>query len=190
PLEAAFIELFSEKNIWTMGGLMEDVGTVDRTAALKALITWIDLGVLKEDEENTFRPLEVAEAAQPPSRIGQYLHLPFFALLIYFSPRSGRYRGSDRGGRLAKQADQMRLYWKVLDVLHRLPHELTRVNIYPVHRGDAHEYGITAARPNQDDAAVCAGIVRPEIEQLTGFMEAARREGLVVGRDGMWKLNR
>lgn len=27
-------------------------------------------------------------------------------------------------------------------------------------------------------------------EQLASFMEAARREGLVVGRDGMWKLNR
>ena len=35
-----------------MDELIEGVGDVDRTAALKALITWIDLGVLKEDEEN------------------------------------------------------------------------------------------------------------------------------------------
>lgn len=28
------------------------------------------------------------------------------------------------------------------------------------------------------------------IDQLAAFMEAARREGLVTGRDGMWRLNR
>ena len=28
------------------------------------------------------------------------------------------------------------------------------------------------------------------IEQLGAFMEAARREGLVTVKDGMWKLNR
>lgn len=27
-------------------------------------------------------------------------------------------------------------------------------------------------------------------DQLAAFMEAARREGLVTGKDGMWKLNR
>ena len=27
------------------------------------------------------------------------------------------------------------------------------------------------------------------LEQLGAFMEAARREGLVVARDGIWKLN-
>lgn len=53
-----------------MDELIEGVGAVDRTAALKALITWIDLGVLKEDEENTFRLLEVTEEAGPSSRIG------------------------------------------------------------------------------------------------------------------------
>ncbi|KAF9457049.1 hypothetical protein BDZ94DRAFT_1176426 [Collybia nuda] len=51
PLEAAFIELFSSKR----------VGSVDRSAALKALLTWVDLGVLKEDIEGTFRLLEVTE---------------------------------------------------------------------------------------------------------------------------------
>lgn len=28
------------------------------------------------------------------------------------------------------------------------------------------------------------------VEQLAGFMEAARREGLVIVKDGVWKLNR
>lgn len=84
PLEAAFIELFSEKGnvflllvvvvialfqfmadvfpgVWTLEGLIPRVGTVDRSAALKALATWVDLGVLKEDGEHSFRLLEVAE---------------------------------------------------------------------------------------------------------------------------------
>ncbi|EEB87893.1 hypothetical protein MPER_14558, partial [Moniliophthora perniciosa FA553] len=43
PLEAAFIELFSEKT---------GVGSVDRMAAVKALLTWVDMGVLKEDGED------------------------------------------------------------------------------------------------------------------------------------------
>lgn len=28
------------------------------------------------------------------------------------------------------------------------------------------------------------------IDQLASFMEAARREGLVAGRDGVWRLNK
>ena len=28
------------------------------------------------------------------------------------------------------------------------------------------------------------------VEQLAAFMEAARREGLVTVRDGMWRLNK
>ena len=54
-----------------MDELIDGVGAVDRAAALRALITWIDLGVIKEDEVNTFRLLEVAEEAAPSSRIGQ-----------------------------------------------------------------------------------------------------------------------
>lgn len=42
---------------------MERVGKVSKSAALKALLTWVDHGVLKEDSENTFVLLEVAEVA-------------------------------------------------------------------------------------------------------------------------------
>jgi len=28
------------------------------------------------------------------------------------------------------------------------------------------------------------------IDELAEFMDAARRQGLVAGRDGMWRLNR
>ena len=46
------------------------MGSIDRSAALKALITWVDLGVLTEDTEDTFRLLEVAEEplAEPRER--------------------------------------------------------------------------------------------------------------------------
>jgi anaphase-promoting complex subunit 2 len=61
--------------MWTLDELSSRVGSVDRTAALKALITWVDLGVLKEDIENNFRLLERAEeptgTRAASSRLGQ-----------------------------------------------------------------------------------------------------------------------
>jgi anaphase-promoting complex subunit 2 len=41
--------------------LISSVGSIDRGAAIKALSTWVDHGVLKEDPENTFILLEKAE---------------------------------------------------------------------------------------------------------------------------------
>ena len=82
PLEAAFIELFSEQGIiysscpstsiwltrlssadvWTVNDLVVRVGSVDRSAALKALYAWTDRGVLREEtddaDEQCFRLLE------------------------------------------------------------------------------------------------------------------------------------
>ena len=43
------------------------MGSVDRAAAVKALSTWIDLGVLKEEPENTFILLEHEEEGQAAS---------------------------------------------------------------------------------------------------------------------------
>lgn len=87
PLEAAFMELFSQKctcmltthvcestytndatALWSMDELITAVGSIDRAAALKALLTWVDLGVLKEDTENTFRLLETAEEPSSGTR--------------------------------------------------------------------------------------------------------------------------
>ncbi|KAJ6453076.1 hypothetical protein C8R45DRAFT_1056934 [Mycena sanguinolenta] len=155
PLEAAFIELFSEKSEST---LIEGVGAVDRTAALKALITWIDLGVLKEDEENTFRLLEVTEEAGPSSRTGMtHLLLP----PVIEAPTVTAAQ--------QQQADQMRVYWKFIEGM------LTNLGSLPLDRIQT----MLRFAPGYDQT----------LEQLAGFMEAARREGLVVGRDGMWKLS-
>jgi anaphase-promoting complex subunit 2 len=47
--------------VWTLDELMPAVGSVARSAAVKALATWVDMGVLKEDPENTFILLEKKE---------------------------------------------------------------------------------------------------------------------------------
>lgn len=41
---------------------------MDRSSALKALATWVNLGVLKEDTENSFRLLERAEEVSAASK--------------------------------------------------------------------------------------------------------------------------
>ena len=100
PLEAAFIELFSQKRnpllswvwvywiqligrpssaIWVLDDLIEAVGTVDRSASLKALSTWVDHGILIEDPEFTFNLLERADVEgsgareRDPSRLGMFV---------------------------------------------------------------------------------------------------------------------
>ena len=85
PLEAAFIELFSEKgatpfadcldaltiaviDTWTVDELISRVGTVNRIAALKSLATWVDMRVLREESENVFKLLSVAEQSSPGTK--------------------------------------------------------------------------------------------------------------------------
>ncbi|KAJ7064872.1 hypothetical protein C8F01DRAFT_1128556 [Mycena amicta] len=153
PLEAAFIELFSQKNVWTMDELVAGVGSVDRTAALKALITWIDLGVLKEDQENVFRLLEVEEEAGPaPMRsVPMAVEEPTLTAAQQ------------------QQSDQMRLYWKFIEGM------LTNLGPMPLDRIQ----GMLRLAPGYDQTT----------EQLGGFMEAAKRGGRVLVKDGMWMLN-
>ena len=63
--------------VWTLEDLISSVGSIDRVAAIKALSTWVDHGVLKEDPENTFILLEKAEERDPdvnrePRALGSY----------------------------------------------------------------------------------------------------------------------
>ncbi|KAF8349626.1 hypothetical protein F5887DRAFT_1059783 [Amanita rubescens] len=155
PLEAAFIELFSQKPVWSMDELIEAVGSVDRSAALKSLITWVDLGVLKEDTEDTFRLLEMAEepSAEPRERragMFTFLHALSYLLTLGIVPQAAQ----------QQQAEKMRVYWKFIEGM------LTNLGALPV--------------PGYDQT----------IEQLGVFLEAARREGLLTVRDGIWKLHR
>ncbi|KAJ3735886.1 hypothetical protein DFJ43DRAFT_1054769 [Lentinula guzmanii] len=103
PLEAAFIELFSQQDVWTMDELIAKVGSsVDGTAALKALLTWVDLGVLKEQAENTFRLLEVAESAADGAR--EWRTVTKSVIELPSAPSIQQ-----------QQAEQMRVYWKFIE---------------------------------------------------------------------------
>ncbi|KIM41173.1 hypothetical protein M413DRAFT_160178 [Hebeloma cylindrosporum] len=160
PLEAAFIELFSQKPIWILDDLIEAVGPVDRSASLKALSTWVDHGVLIEDPEFTFNLLEKADMAgsaaareRDPSRL---------AATVMDNPPLLSVQ--------QQQAEQMRVYWKFIEGM------LTNIGALPLDRIQT----MLKFAPGYDRT----------IEQLGGFMEAARREGLVVVRDGIWRLNK
>ncbi|KAF9255181.1 ubiquitin-protein ligase [Marasmius fiardii PR-910] len=155
PLEAAFIELFSRKNTWTIPELISSVGSVDRTAAVKALLTWVDLGVLKEDGEDTFRLLEVAEegSSSGTREVSRAAHVP--ELLPVTSVQQ-------------QQAEQMKVYWKFIEGM------LTNLGSLSIDRIQT----MLRFAPGYDQT----------VEQLSVFMEAARREGLVNVKDGMWKL--
>ncbi|KAF5376816.1 hypothetical protein D9757_008906 [Collybiopsis confluens] len=156
PLEAAFIELFSEQDVWTMDQLITKTGlSVDRKAALKALLTWVDLGAIKEVSEHTFKLLEVAEA----STAGRELRAATTSVVELPSALSIQ----------QQQAEQMKLYWKFIEGM------LTNLGSLPIDR-------------IQSMLRLAQGYDQT-VEQLGAFMEAARSEGLVITRDGMWRLN-
>lgn len=48
-------------DVWKLEDLMQAVGNVDRSSAVKALSTWANMGVVKEQEDGTFILLEHAE---------------------------------------------------------------------------------------------------------------------------------
>ncbi|KAJ3771281.1 hypothetical protein FB446DRAFT_741057 [Lentinula raphanica] len=103
PLEAAFIELFSQQDVWTLDELIANVGSsVDRTAALNALLTWVDLGVLKEQTENSFKLLEEAETAPEGARESRTVTRSVVELPPAPSVQQ-------------QQAEQMRVYWKFIE---------------------------------------------------------------------------
>ena len=64
---------------------------MDRTAALKALLTWVDLGVLKEESGNVFTLLEKSQgfAVASSSRSCTHLHHSFpnpMLIIVYSTP--------------------------------------------------------------------------------------------------------
>ncbi|KAF9474205.1 hypothetical protein BDN70DRAFT_334409 [Pholiota conissans] len=156
PLEAAFIELFSQKGVWTLEDLIAGVGSVTRSAAIRALSTWVDRGVLKENPENTFILLEREETGGAPVRENRHIPIAEEATTLIPPPDH--------------QAEQMRVYWKFIEGM------LTNLGTLPLDRVQT----MLKFAPGYDRT----------VEQLGAFMEAARREGLVVVKDGMWRLNK
>jgi len=165
PLEAAFIELFSEQDVWNVNDLVERVGMIERSAALKALFAWVDRGVLREETENAdvqcFRLLELVPEDVGTAPVGM----------------------TTAGSRLAlteeepavltvqqQQAEQMKVFWKFIEGM------LTNLGGLPLDRIQT----MLKFAPGYDRT----------VDQLGAFMDAARREGLVSVKDGIWRLNR
>lgn len=107
---------------WTVDELMSRVGAVSRSAALKALATWVDMHVLKEDNENVFRLLSTAE--EPSSGTRTSAPRPGIHL-CYGSRRPSNYPlaavAEDELPPVMsiqqQQAEQMRVYWKVRKIV-------------------------------------------------------------------------
>ncbi|EMD39909.1 hypothetical protein CERSUDRAFT_112157 [Gelatoporia subvermispora B] len=159
PLEAAFIELFSEKDTWPIDELRAKVGNVDRISAGKALATWVELGVLRAEGDGTYRLLEVAEEIASSGSAQSTRHVP---LAEEEAPAIMTVQ--------QQQAEQMKVYWKFIEGM------LTNLGQLSLDRIQS----MLKLAPGYDRT----------VEQLAGFMEAARREGLVIVKDGVWKLNR
>jgi len=165
PLEAAFIELFSEQDVWTVNDLVTRVGPVEQSAALKALFAWVDRGVLREETENAdvqcFRLLEcVPEGAS--------------AVPVGMTTAGSRTALAEEEPAVLtvqqQQAEQMKVFWKFIEGM------LTNLGGLPLDRIQT----MLKFAPGYDRT----------VEQLGAFMDAARREGLVSVKDGIWRLNR
>ena len=137
--------------VWTVNDLIERVGPIERPVALKALLAWVDRGVLREENDEAdmqrFRLLENA-----PTDVG-----------------SGPVGMTTAGSRVAlteeqpavltvqqQQAKQMKVYWKVRSLWSCIWCCGLSVRLVTVHRGHAHESGRTPTGPHSDDAQVCA----------------------------------
>ncbi|KIP08942.1 hypothetical protein PHLGIDRAFT_126668 [Phlebiopsis gigantea 11061_1 CR5-6] len=103
PLEAAFIELTSRVDEWTVAELIAKIGSIERPAALKALTTWVELGVLKEDTPDRYRLLKVAEAANSNSKASGKQPT---AAVDELPPVQTVQQ---------QQAEQMRVFWKFIE---------------------------------------------------------------------------
>lgn len=81
-------------DVWTVDELVLRSGSVNRNAAVKALATWVDMHVLKEDSEGVFRLLSVTEGPTPGSRPqapkpGSFIfRRSMFLILILINSRS------------------------------------------------------------------------------------------------------
>jgi len=93
-----------------------------------------------------------------------------------------------------QQAEQMKVYWKVRS----LPPSLWYIRInaetfVPFFVLQFIEGMLTNIGPMPLDRIQSMMKLAPgydrTIEQLAGILEAARREGLLAGRDGVWRLN-
>jgi len=102
PLEAAFIELFSEQDEWTVADLVAKVGSIERSNAVKALATWVELGVLKEDSPDHYRLLKMADEASTTRTAARQPAVAVDELPPVVTVQQ-------------QQAEQMRVFWMFIE---------------------------------------------------------------------------
>ena len=105
-------------DVWDVPDLIARVGAVDRSSALKALTTWIDQGVLKEDRDGHYRLLEIAEESAP--RAGASRHGAHFRMGLKSDVADARIAVGTLMEEVPavlavqqQQAEQMKVFWKV-----------------------------------------------------------------------------
>jgi len=87
-----------------------------------------------------------------------------------------------------QQAEQMKMYWKVSHIT-KYGFRFCSHIIAQFVEGMLTSLGPLPLDRIQTMLNLAPGYDR-SIEQLMAFMEAARREGLVSGKDGIWRLQR
>ncbi|TDL22152.1 ubiquitin-protein ligase [Rickenella mellea] len=105
PLDAAIIELFGSggKTAWNSQEIIAELGDIDNSSLNKAMMTWIDRGVLFDRGDGTYEVLEIAtsavKAARPPApkRPAAQPEAPPVVTVQQ------------------QEAEQMRVYWKFIE---------------------------------------------------------------------------
>jgi hypothetical protein len=139
--------------VWTVNDLIERVGPIERPVALKALLAWVDRGVLREENDEAdmqcFRLLESA-----PTDVG--------SVPVGMATAGSRVVLTEEQPTVLtvqqQQADQMKVYWKVCSFWSCIWCCALSGRLATVRRGHAHESGRTPTGPHSDDAQVCAGL--------------------------------
>ena len=139
--------------VWTVNDLIERVGPIERSVALKALLAWVDRGVLREendeDDVQRFRLLESA-----PTDVG--------TVPVGMTTGGSRVALTEEQPAVLtvqqQQAEQMKVYWKVRSFWTYIWCCALSDRLVTVRRGHAHESGRTPTGPHSDDAQVCAGL--------------------------------
>lgn len=98
---------------------MKAAGSLNRGVVIKGLATWVDLGVLKEDPENTFVLLEREEQALSSSNLRDHPQRGEFQLpmVIQVSRYATALESEDEPVQMSaaqqQHAEQMRVHWRV-----------------------------------------------------------------------------
>lgn len=170
--ESYFIYLES----WRLSDLSKRL-EVSEVSVRKGLETWIDHGIVCETEPNVFITVEEAgsgsgDAGRPVARNGKTVVIyPSSSLSIFFSVVTViEEQAPAVSSAQQEEAEQMRVYWKFIEGM------LTNLGQLPLDRIQT----MLKFAPNYSKT----------MDQLSVFMEAARREGLVTVSGGLWKLNR